>query len=33
VSVMFKYSGYKGFYKGQCGFVDVLAIPLWKTIG
>ena len=29
---MFRYTGEKGFYKGQCGFVDVLAMPLWKAI-
>jgi hypothetical protein len=29
-TAMFKYTGEKGFYKGQCGFVDVLALPLWK---
>lgn len=32
-TAMFKYAGEKGFYKGQCGFVDVLAFPLWKSIG
>jgi hypothetical protein len=26
----FKYNGEQGFYKGQCGFVDGLAFPLWK---
>lgn len=30
---MFKYSGEQGFYKGQCGFVDALAFPLWNSIG
>ena len=30
---MFRYTGEKGFYKGQCGFVDALALPLWKSIG
>jgi hypothetical protein len=32
-TAMFKYNGEQGFYKGQCGFVDVLAFPLWKLIG
>ena len=32
-TAMFKYNGEQGFYKGQCGFVDVLAFPLWKWIG
>ncbi len=32
VTQIFKYDGEKGFYKGQLGFVGVLAVPLWKVI-
>jgi hypothetical protein len=32
-TAFFKYNGEQGFYKGQCGFVDGLAFPLWKSIG
>ncbi len=29
---MFRFEGEMKFYKGQVGFVDVLALPLWRQI-